>query len=161
MFSDTNHVIVAPLLNFHSHSNYLFEKKLTVLQRLAKATTQTHFLPPFFSNNDLGVDPANFRRSGREWSGGATVHFCVSGRLLLPFSPTIALPFKASDCGCAQGFKAVPFCSFYSRQTMAPLVGLLCRQELDTIVVRSKSPHLFWHGQTMGTKAEPVWALRL
>lgn len=43
-------------------------------------------------------------RSGKEWSGGAAVCFCVSARVLLPFSPTIALPFEATDCcGRAQG----------------------------------------------------------
>lgn len=37
-------------------------------------------------------------RSGREWSGGAAVYFSVSARVLLPFSPTIALPFEVTDC---------------------------------------------------------------
>lgn len=71
----------------------------------AKATIQIHFLFAFLHKQWPFFGPCQLQdRSGREWSGGATVCFCVSARVLLPFSPTTALPFEQTDCcGHAQG----------------------------------------------------------
>lgn len=75
------------------------------ITKLNKSNHTNLFSSSFLSKQWPLCGPCQLQdRSGREWSCGATVHFCVSGRLILPFLPTIALPFEASDCcGWAQG----------------------------------------------------------
>ena len=50
----------------------------------------------------------------------------------------VAVPGGAVE----ETFKAVPFCSFYGPQTVAPLVGPACQLKLDSPVTQTLPP--FW-----------------
>ncbi len=86
---------------FHYHS-----ENFNSIRTLSKSNHTNSFSSSFLPKQWPLCGPCQLQnRSGREWSSGAAVFFCVSARVLLPFSPTIALPFEATDCcSCAQGF---------------------------------------------------------
>lgn len=112
-------------------------KRWTVSEQ-AKATTQTHFLPLFFPNNDLCVDPASSRtdqaKSGPVGPLSVSVclpECCCPFRLQLHFHLKQLIAVAVPRGPVEETFKAVPFCSFYGPRTMAPWAGLPRQLELD------------------------------
>lgn len=94
----------------------------------AKATIQIHFLSLFFTNNDLSLDLANSRtdqaESGPVGPLSASVclpECCCPFRLQLHFHLNKLIVAAMPRGPVEEAFKAVPFCSFYGPQTMAPL----------------------------------------
>lgn len=141
-------------------------KKWTVSHWWAKATTQTWFPPPSFPNNDLWMDPANFRTDQAEsgpvgplFISVCLADWCCPFRLQLHFQLKQVIVVAVPRDPAEGTFKAVPFCSFYSRQTMAPLDGPLRQQELGSIVLGIKHCHQPNQSQHEPWDSKYVWWL--
>lgn len=140
--------VVYSRLEFHCQSNDLFDK-INCIRTQSKNNYTNPFSSSFLPKQWPLCGPCQLQnRSGREWSGGATAFSAFLPEWWCPFSLQLHFHFKqlivvAVPRGpVAETFKAVPFCSFYGPQTMAPLVESLCQLELDNAALWFKS-HFF------------------
>lgn len=131
------------ILKFQYRSHYLSWMDLLYQNTGAIKQPHRHLFSLFsFPNNDLWVHSGNSRRDQADSGPVGSPPFsaclpesCCPFRLQLHFHfkqlIVVALPRGPQE----ETFKALPFCSFYGPQTMAPLLGPLCQQELDTTVL--------------------------